>query len=96
LLIAFVELKNRPLLFLGDISYSLYLVHVPIAGRVINGGHRLGLGPAGWVLLTLGAFAIAVLAAYVFHRLVERPAREWAARIPYGNSGRRNLLLKVS
>jgi peptidoglycan/LPS O-acetylase OafA/YrhL len=97
LLIAFVELKNRPLLFLGDISYSLYLIHVPIAGRVINGGSRLALGPAGWVLLTLGAFAIAVLAAYGFHRLVERPAREWAARIPYGNPDRpRDLLLKVS
>jgi peptidoglycan/LPS O-acetylase OafA/YrhL len=96
LLIAFVELNNRPLLFLGEISYSLYLVHVPIAGRVINGGLRLGLGPAGWVLLTLAAFATAVTAAYGFHRLVERPAREWAARIPYGNSVRHRALLKAS
>jgi peptidoglycan/LPS O-acetylase OafA/YrhL len=97
LLIGFVELKSRPLLFLGDISYSLYLVHVPIGGRVINGGYRLGLGQAGWVSLTLVAFAIAVLAAYGFHRLVERPAREWAARIPYGNPGRRrDRLLKAS
>jgi peptidoglycan/LPS O-acetylase OafA/YrhL len=97
LLIAFVQLRNRPLLFLGDISYSLYLIHVPVGGRVINAGSRLGLGPAGWVLWTLGAFAVAVLAAYGFHRLVERPAREWAARIPYGNrGGRREPLLTVS
>jgi peptidoglycan/LPS O-acetylase OafA/YrhL len=97
LLIAFVTLNSRPLLFLGDISYSLYLTHVPLGGRIINGGSRLGLGPAGWVLYTFGAFVIAVLAAYAFHRLIERPAREWAARIPYGNRrGRREPLLKVS
>jgi peptidoglycan/LPS O-acetylase OafA/YrhL len=97
LLMAFVELRNRPLLFLGDISYSLYLIHVPVGGRIINGGSRLALGPAGWVLLTLAAFVVAVLVAYGFHLLVERPAREWATRIPYGNRrGRRERLLRVS
>lgn len=83
LLIAFVVLRNRLLLFLGDISYSLYLVHVPIAGRVINAGTRVRLGPATALLLAIAAVGLAVVAAYVFHRLIERPARSWSARIPH-------------
>jgi peptidoglycan/LPS O-acetylase OafA/YrhL len=31
------------------------------------------------------AFLVAVLAAYAFNRLVERPAHAWAARIGYGD-----------
>jgi peptidoglycan/LPS O-acetylase OafA/YrhL len=84
-LIAFVIVRSRLLLFLGDISYSLYLVHVPIGGRVINAATRVHLGPTTATLVALTAFGVSVLAAYVFHRLIERPARAWAARIPYGD-----------
>jgi peptidoglycan/LPS O-acetylase OafA/YrhL len=89
LLIAFVVIENRLLLFLGDISYSLYLVHVPIAGRVINAGTRFRLGPVTAALLVLLAVAAAIGAAYLFHRMIERPARVWAARIPYGRRAER-------
>jgi peptidoglycan/LPS O-acetylase OafA/YrhL len=85
LVIAFVVVRNRLLLFLGDISYSLYLVHVPIGGRIINAGTRFRLGPTSATLLALTALGVSVGAAYVFHRLIERPARAWAARIPYGD-----------
>jgi peptidoglycan/LPS O-acetylase OafA/YrhL len=85
LLIAFAEVRTAPLLFLGDISYSLYLVHVPIGGRVINAATRFSLGPAGTTLVTLAAFCVAVVAAYGFHQLIERPARAWADQIRYGD-----------
>lgn len=84
LLIAFVVIDNPLLLFLGDISYSLYLVHVPIGGRVMNAGTRFQLGSATAALLALAALATAIGAAYLFHLKIERPARAWAARIPYG------------
>lgn len=84
LLIALVELRSAPLLFLGDISYSLYLIHIPIAGRVINAATRLSLGPTGMTLVTVVAFMVAVVAAYGFHKLVESPARAWAGKIRYG------------
>jgi peptidoglycan/LPS O-acetylase OafA/YrhL len=85
LLIAFVTVRSRVLLFLGDISYSLYLVHVPIGGRVVNAATRFGVDSATATLVALTAFGVSVVAAYVFHRLIERPARAWAARIPYGS-----------
>jgi len=85
LLIALVEVRTAPLLFLGELSYSLYLVHVPIAGRVINAANRFSLGPAGTTLVTVVAFIVAVAAAYGFHQLFEKPARAWAERIRYGD-----------
>ena len=88
LLIAFVELRSAPLLFLGDISYSLYLMHVPIAGRVINAATHLALGPAGTTLAVLAAFVVAIVSAYAFNRLVEKPAGIWAGKIRYGGRSR--------
>ena len=59
---------------LGDASYSLYLVHVPaltllaavLAGRVPSGGVAHAV-----VLLLVAAYVLA--AAFLCHRLVERP-----------------------
>jgi peptidoglycan/LPS O-acetylase OafA/YrhL len=85
LMIAFVSVRSSLLLFLGDISYSLYLVHVPVGGAVINAGTRLTLGPAAAVVWVLTALATTIIAAYAFHRVVERPARVWASRLPYGH-----------
>jgi len=66
----------------------LYLVHVPIGGRVMNAATRVELGPFSATLVTLAAFLVAVAAAYAFHVAVERPARRWAAGIKYGRQNR--------
>lgn len=84
LLIAFVVVRSRALLFLGDLSYSLYLVHVPVGGAVINAGTRLRLGPLTATVLALTAVGLSIAVAHAFHRLIERPARTWAGRVAYG------------
>jgi peptidoglycan/LPS O-acetylase OafA/YrhL len=69
----------NPLAAAGAISYSLYLVHVPIGGRVINLVSRLpntlGYRYAG----ILAAFVVSGLAAVAFWWLVERPSQRWAS-----------------
>jgi peptidoglycan/LPS O-acetylase OafA/YrhL len=85
LVIAFVDIRNRLLLFLGEISYSLYLVHVPIGGRVINLSLKLPVNSMGKVGVAVVAFGASVAAALLFYRFVERPVRSWAARIHYGD-----------
>jgi peptidoglycan/LPS O-acetylase OafA/YrhL len=70
----------RVLLFLGTISYSFYLLHVPIGGRVINLAARL---PNTWYTQVLGlllAFAVSLAAAYVFYRAIEQPTALRAQR----------------
>lgn len=67
-------LANRPLLFLGTISYSLYVVHQNIGFLVIRHATELGVG-------TNTAIALAILVALTLATattfLVERPAQRW-------------------
>lgn len=81
LALCFVTIRNRALLWLGGISYSLYLLHVPIGGRIINLAlrlpRRLDFELAGLFL----AVAISILAAYLLWRFVEAPAHRAAQHL---------------
>jgi peptidoglycan/LPS O-acetylase OafA/YrhL len=61
---------TRPARFLGRISYSLYLVHVPVLLCMLAVLHRLL--PAGVIVVL--AVPAAVGAAMLFHRTVEAPS----------------------
>lgn len=62
-------LKTPALLRLGAISYSLYLVHVPV---LLAGLHLAPALPA-WLVAAL-APVVSLLAAMLLHRWVERPS----------------------
>lgn len=66
---------------LGAISYSLYLLHVPIGGRIVNLGGRFVSGDLSELVLSLAALALSVLAAVVFWKLVENPAAAAARKM---------------
>lgn len=69
------------LALLGAVSYSLYLLHVPIGGRIVNLGRRFGEGPLFEGALSLVALAVCLVAAALFYRWVEKPARTASRRI---------------
>jgi peptidoglycan/LPS O-acetylase OafA/YrhL len=64
---------HRALTSLGTVSYSLYLTHVPIGGRVVNLGSRFVDQPFHELLLSLFALAVSLGFAAVFWRFIERP-----------------------
>lgn len=72
-------------LILGHLSYSLYLVHVPVGGRIINLSHRFASESETMSLsiVLLLAFACSLAVAYVMYQFIERPALKWAAKIKY-------------
>jgi peptidoglycan/LPS O-acetylase OafA/YrhL len=74
---------NSVLLFFGHISYSLYLLHVPIGGRVVNLSLRYVHTLPGKVGVLAAALAATVAAAWLLYRYVERPAQQWSSRIRY-------------
>ncbi len=65
---------------LGAISYSLYLVHLPVGGRV---GNLLMRIPWNWnqALAAFAAIAASLLAAIAWWYAVERPAHAWARKV---------------
>jgi len=77
-------LRRRPLLWLGDISYSVYLNHVCVIeileflwGR--SAQHVLGdgaLNRSAWIALV---YATTLCVSHLTFKFVERPMRQWLA-----------------
>jgi len=70
----------------GLISYSLYLVHVPVGGRVINLGGRVAQGDWQNYMLIGLSLIVSILFATAFWRLVEVPSQRlsrWKRRRPF-------------
>ncbi|HWJ72128.1 MAG TPA: acyltransferase [Kaistia sp.] len=68
----------RPIAFCADISYALYLIHLPVGIFVLN---ALDPSPLPFVIRTILAIAAAFGAAYLMHLVVEQPAQRWARRL---------------
>ena len=84
LVIAFVNAKpGRVWTFFGLISYSLYLIHVPIGGRVINLAERLPRTLVIELLALALGLALSIFTAWLFYKWIERPAQRWSAVIGY-------------
>jgi peptidoglycan/LPS O-acetylase OafA/YrhL len=85
--ILFVEYRNRALSLLGQISYSLYLVHVPVGGRIINLGERIGGNLLIKIVIIGLAIAVSLLAAYVLYRWIETPCRSYSSALHFRETG---------
>ncbi len=86
LIIVYVKINTRLLSLLGAISYSLYLIHLPIKKFVFLSGAELTDHQWMHLLCVVVSLAISMLAAYLLYRYVERPSQEWSARISYNTN----------
>ena len=70
-------LRSRPLIWAGDISYALYLVHAPVLMVVFGIGGKLLHASSAATLTALGvaSFVVAIGVAHLAHVLIERPAQ---------------------
>ena len=65
---------NKATLWLGSLSYSLYLVHQNVGYGIINQSYTLGLsGATGVTMALLVAFILAIL----MHYYIEKPSLRW-------------------
>lgn len=72
---------NRYLRHISVISFSLYLIHVPIGGRVVNLLRRFGDGEFYFLMTSLSGLLVSLCAAHLSWWMIERPALRWAARV---------------
>ncbi len=70
------RLSTRPSQWLGRISFSLYLVHVPLLATA-----GFLLRDSRWPLVALVAIPASLVAAALFARLIETPAHRLARRV---------------
>lgn len=64
---------GRALNGLGGISFSLYLLHIPIGGKIVNLGQRWLQSSGEHLVLSIAALASSLVCAAIFWRFVERP-----------------------
>ncbi len=92
-------LKHKFLLLIGILSYSIYMVHVFIQGRVYDAGKVVGkitgqdiftspwVGDLACIIMLLTVLAV----SYVTYRYIETPGRNWfkglVKRIEQKNNG---------
>jgi peptidoglycan/LPS O-acetylase OafA/YrhL len=76
-------LSTRPLVYGGQISFSLYMVHELVHTAWDWVAEQFGLTLPGYLgkLVVIGPLAIAVGAAILLFHLVEEPARRWMRRM---------------
>ncbi len=73
-------LASRPMVFLGEISYSVYLIHFPfiiVMMRVLERTGANGLSPLPTFLLYLAMAALVCALSAATYLLIERPARNY-------------------
>ena len=76
-------LSLPPLVYLGEISYSLYMVHVPIRmtlGKLVESRLAVASTAGAWAM-GLGFCLVTIATAAATYHLVEAPARRWLRRL---------------
>jgi peptidoglycan/LPS O-acetylase OafA/YrhL len=85
LLIAYARMPRiAAFAWLGAVSYSVYLLHVPLGGRVINLAGRLEPGLPRELLGLALALALTLVAAALWYRWIEKPSHALARKVAYG------------
>ena len=88
LTIQYVHVKSSRLTDFGLISYSLYLLHVPIGGKIMNLGGRFVHTLPAEIALLAAAVVGSVGAAAFFYRFIELPSQRLSSSVRYSSSGR--------
>ncbi|MFN6015827.1 MAG: acyltransferase family protein [Flavobacteriales bacterium] len=79
-----VKTSFRPLMFLGTISYSLYLIHTPLGtDGLINFFQNIFTTQPQRIVLALVALPVTVCGAWLFYRIVEKPSIRTSRFVAY-------------
>ncbi|HEX5626099.1 MAG TPA: hypothetical protein VFX48_08790, partial [Saprospiraceae bacterium] len=77
-----VNIMVKPLVFMGMISYSFYLIHIQIGWTMMDGLVRYF--PNGNLLIYLGiSILFTIFASWLFYRFVEKPSHRLSRSIRY-------------
>lgn len=77
-------LSSAPLTWLGERSYGLYVLHMPIMltiAHFIIMPRAQELGQTGTFIALGSCLAVIIFVAAICHRLIEKPAIKWASQI---------------
>jgi peptidoglycan/LPS O-acetylase OafA/YrhL len=81
--IHYFNFTNRITNFLGKISYSLYLIHIPIGSRILNiAGRYCHKSYETWFAIIF-ALIFTIFTAWIFYILIEKPFQQMSKKLSY-------------
>lgn len=83
LAILFIKSVPGPLKWMGKISYSLYLLHIPIGGRIINITEAKIQNQDIRIVVVFVALAVCLVCSHFFYKWVEKPFQRISKKISY-------------
>ena len=87
--IAFILFYHRPINkifdYIGEISYSIYLIHFPIGIKLINFASAHIKPNYYWTLFLLANVVVFIMAA-IFWKFIEKPSGDFSNNIKYGKA----------
>ena len=75
------DYKNKYLTFLGNMSYSIYLMHSITGIALVNYFSHIVVNPIAKVLIVVAGVLFTLICSYVFYRLVEKPVHRLSLKI---------------
>jgi peptidoglycan/LPS O-acetylase OafA/YrhL len=81
LLLYFSDFKNKYLTFLGNMSYSIYLMHSITGVALINYLSHIVTQPFMKIMVVFAGVLFTLICSYVFYLLVERPSHKLSLKI---------------
>ncbi|CAH0167249.1 O-acetyltransferase OatA [Pedobacter sp. Bi27] len=88
LVLLFKPFKQKIGFFLGQISYSLYLTHILVAGLTINPLMALGISPFACFIIQI---SLSILVAKLYYQFIERYFIRCSKKIPYHRDKKSNF-----
>lgn len=84
LMIAFANYESQTMDRVGDVSYSLYLLHLPVGITLIGClSHWLPFSGSYMIVLDVAGLAASGLAAWVMYQFIEKPSQEMSSAIRF-------------
>lgn len=82
LLIAYLPpINSRFFIWLGTISYSIYLLHIPIGSRFVNLTAIVTDYEIYRLIGAIVAIAVTIVVSYLFYRFIESPSQDYGRKI---------------
>ncbi|MBP9068639.1 MAG: acyltransferase [Bacteroidia bacterium] len=84
-LLVFVKIQrvfsSKSILFLGDISYAMYLIHLPILFIVGSNIMLSSKGATHPFMLFIYCLTAVIICSYLFYRAIDKYSIQWAGKI---------------
>jgi peptidoglycan/LPS O-acetylase OafA/YrhL len=81
MLLLFANYNNKKLNFVGNMSYSVYLMHSLTGTALVNYFSHIVTNPILKVVVVIGGIAFTLVSSYIFYRLIEKTSHKLSLKI---------------